>query len=117
MKAFWLISSCFAAIDIGQIKLPSAETLDSQHDLPFFANRIRDSLEVADRSQYLKATRELLEELSDEDRFLKYQHLAHQELLDLMNVGEPRELELRKVFKKKLARCHCQPIESSLAKS
>ena len=95
MKVFWLISSCLAAIDIGQIKLPSAETLDSQHDLPFFADPIRDSIEVADRSQYLKATKELLEELSDEDRFLKYQHLAHQELLDLMNFGEAGELELR----------------------
>ena len=101
MKAFWLISSCLAAIDIGQIKLPSEETLGIQHDLPFFANRIRDSLEVADRSQYLQATRELLEELSDEDRFLKYQHLAHQEMLDLINFGETREL--RKVFKMKLA--------------
>ena len=95
MKAFWLISSCLAAIDIVHIKLPSVETLDTQHDLPFFANSIRDSLEVADRSQYLQATRELLEELSDEDRFLKYQHLAHQELLDLMNFGKVEELELR----------------------
>lgn len=95
MKVCWLISSCLAAIDIGQIKLPSTETLGIQHDLPFFADPIRHSLEVEDRSQYLKATRELLEELSDEDRFLKYQHLAHQELLDLMNFGESGELELR----------------------
>ena len=119
MKAFWLISSCLAAIDIGQIQLPSVGTLNSQHDLPFFANRIRDSLEVAHRSQYLKATRELLEELSDEDRFLKYQHLAHQELLDLMDFGESEslELELRKVFKMKLARWRCQPIKSSQGES
>ena len=95
MKVCWLISSCLAAIDIGQIKLPSTETLGIQYDLPFFADPIRHSLEVEDRSQYLKATRELLEELSDEDRFLKYQHLAHQELLDLMNFGESGELELR----------------------
>ena len=116
MKVFWLISSCLAAIDVGQIKLPSAETLDSQHDLPFFADPIRHSLEVADRSQYLQATKELLEELSDEDRFLKYQHLAHQELFDLMNFGETSELELRKVFKKKLARWRCQPVKSPQGK-
>ena len=58
MKVYWLISTCLAAIDIGQIKLPSAEILDSQHDLPFFANSIRDSLEVADRRQYLKAEKQ-----------------------------------------------------------
>lgn len=116
MKAIWLISSCLAAIDIGQIKLPSVKTLDSQHDLPFFANSIRDSLEVADRTQYLQATRELLEELSDEDRFLKYQHLVNQEMLNLMDFGEARELELRKVFKMKRARCHCQ-IKSLVAES
>ena len=88
MKVPWLFSSCLAAIDIGNIKLPSPETLDLQHDLPFFADRIRHSLEVEDRSQYLQATKELLEELSDKDRFLKYQHLAHKEMTDLQNFDD-----------------------------
>ena len=92
MKVPWLFSSCLAAIDIGNIKLPSPETLGQQHDLPFFADRIRHSLEVEDRSQYLQATKELLEELSDKGRFLKYQHLAHKEMTDLQNFDDGLEL-------------------------
>ena len=104
MKVPWLISSCLAAIDMGNIKLPSPETLGLQHDLPFFADRIRHSLEVEDRSQYLRATKELLQELSDEDRFLEYQHLAHKELVQLTKFDKDGGLELRsnkeKYFKK-----------------
>ena len=88
MKVPWLFSSCLAAIDIGNIKLPSPTTLGVQFDLPFFANRIRHSIEVEDRSQYLQATKELLEALSDENRFLKYQHLAYKEITDLHNFEE-----------------------------
>ena len=88
MKVPWFFSSCLAAIDIGNIKLPSPTTLGVQFDLPFFANRIRHSIEVEDRSQYLQATKELLEALSDENRFLKYQHLAYKEITDLHNFEE-----------------------------
>ena len=92
MKVAWLFSSCLAAIDIGNMKLPSPETLGVQHDLPFFADHIRHSLEVEDRSQYLQATKELLEELSDKGRFLKYQHLAQKEMTDLQNFDDGLEL-------------------------